>query len=65
MKKTVEEIWEDVVNKKAVAISPAGCSANGETARGYSPFSDWKVCYLDRYKAYYLSNGVVEEEEFD
>ena len=62
MKKNVERIWEDVVNKKAVAISPSGCSVNGEAALGFSPYSDWKVCYLDKIKAYYLSNGVVEEE---
>ena len=64
MKKTVEKIWNDVIDRKAVAISPSGCSVNGEEARKYSPFSDWKVCYLDRIKAYYLSNGVVEEEVF-
>ena len=65
MKKSIEKIWEDVISKKAVAISPSGCSVNGEEARRYSPFSEWKVCYLDRFAAYYLSNGVVEEEEFD
>lgn len=65
MGKTVERIWQDVISKRAVAISPSGCSINGDAARSYSPYSDWKVCYIDRYKAYYLSNGVVEEVEFD
>jgi len=65
MKKTIEKIWQDVIDRKAVAFNEAGCSVNGEAARSYSPYSDWKVCYLDRIAAYYLSDGIVEDVEFD
>ena len=64
MKKTIEKLWQDVINAKAIAINEAGCSVNGEAALWFSPYSDWKICYLDRIESYYVSNGVVEESEY-
>lgn len=65
MKQTIEKIWQDVIDGKAVAINVVGCSAIGDSARNLSPYSDWKVCYLDRFKVYYLFHGKVKKEEFD
>ena len=65
MKKSVEKIWNDVIGRKAIAINETGCSIIGETALWYSPYGNWKVCYLNKFEAYHLLNGEVKRSEFD
>jgi hypothetical protein len=53
----VNQLWEQVKEGKAIAISPNGCSVSGEKANDYSPKSEWKI--VKDNEEHYINNGRV------